>query len=62
MENKKSLPIHERMKDLLFQSMKAFDEIRRKTLVLSRYRDTDVLAQEIDDVLREIKKVEYGKT
>lgn len=71
MENKRNLPvsegvkapytIEERMEDLLYQSMKAFDEVRRKTLVLSRYRDTDVLAQEIDDLLKERKKAKYGK-
>lgn len=55
-EKEKLTSIPDRSEDLLIQSMKAFDEIRRKTLVLSRYRDTDVLAQDIDDLLKEIKK------
>lgn len=72
MENKRNLPIsegvkqslslEERKEDLLFQSVKAFDELRRRTLVLSRYRDTDVLAQDIDDLLKEIKKAKYGRS
>lgn len=55
-EVKKIASLEEKKEDLLFHAMKALDEMRGKTLIYSKYRDTQRLADTISDLLREIKK------
>lgn len=57
MENEKSIQLSERIENLLYHAMKALDEQRGKTLLYNRFRDCNTLAWEIDDALKEIKKL-----
>jgi len=49
--------LSERIIDLLYHGMKALDEQRGKTLLYNHYRDTETLAQAMDDTLKEVKKL-----
>lgn len=58
MENSQPLDLSERIKEALYHGMKALDEMRAKTLIYNKYRDTQRVADAISDVLKEIKKNE----
>lgn len=55
-DKKKPKNINEEMVDLLYHAMKGLDEMRGKTLIYSKFRDTQVLADRISSLLRRVKK------
>lgn len=48
--------LEDRKIDLLYHAMKALDEMRGRTLIYNKYRDTQRVADAISGVLKEIKK------
>ena len=57
MENQNNVPLPERMKDALYHAMKALDEMRGKTLIYNKYRDTQTLSDHIWRVIGEYNRV-----
>lgn len=58
MEDKIIISLSERIKDILNDARRALDEMRGKTLIYNKYRDTQRVADVIVDVLKEIKQNE----
>lgn len=55
MEDKKDVSLSERIEEVLYDAMKALDEMRAKTLIFNKYRDTQRVADRISDILKEMK-------
>lgn len=53
---KKPKNIIEEILELLDHSMKALDEVRGKTLIYSKYRDTQAVSDRIYDLTQRIRK------
>lgn len=50
--------IEDRKMDLLYHAMKALDEMRGKTLIYSKYRDTQRLSNSIYSLIKEVRRHE----
>jgi len=48
--------IEERSEDLLYHAMKGLDEMRGRTLIFNKFRDTQRISDSIYSLLKDIKK------